>query len=274
MDKEVVERYSRQILCPIVHKDGQHTLCSSTALIIGCGGLGSTAILYLAGSGMNLVVCDGDKVEMSNLHRQIVHDTSTIGMYKTESVKQRVNLLNPTVSVTCINEMISTENALDMMKRGRIDGDKKGVDIVLDCTDNYKARYIINDACNIANIPCISGASVGLDGQMTVFIPSSTYGNTSTNNNNTSSNACYRCLHPNPTVLSHCASCSDAGVLGPVPGMIGCLQAIECIKVIMASRIQNTLIVEPYVNRKLMYEGKHLSLSLSCHSLSFVVALL
>lgn len=256
MDPRVVERYSRQILCPIVHQDGQTQLCASTALVIGCGGLGSTAILYLAGSGINLKVCDGDKVEMSNLHRQIVHDMTTIGLYKTQSVKQRITALNPMVSVECINEMINIENALSIIS--------EGVDIVLDCTDNYKTRYIINDACNIANIPLISGASVGMDGQMTVFIPSTPLSLSSTTSPSSQlqqqrdgSSACYRCLHPDPTMLSSCASCADAGVLGPVPGMIGCLQAIEAIKVIRSKQIQNTLSCEPMTGKKLLYEGSY-----------------
>jgi len=207
MDGLILERYSRQMLLPNCGIHGQKKLLTSKVLVVGAGGIGSTVCMYLAAAGISVSVVDSDVVETSNLHRQIIHRESHVEMNKAVSAVCRMTELNPTVVYESIPEKFSHQNALQLVSRH---------DLVIDATDNFEARYIINDACLLSNIPFISGASVGLEGQIRLIIPYSS--------------PCYRCLHPKPSLNESCRSCSNAGVLGPVAGMVGCLQAIEAIK--------------------------------------------
>lgn len=167
-------------------------------------------ILYLAASGIgNLSVVDFDAVDVSNLHRQVIHRTNDVGMNKAESARRAVRDLNPTISFNVINEPFTADNALKLISAS---------DCVVDATDNPQTRYIINDACVLSGTPLVSGSAMGLEGQLTVY--------------NYKGGPCYRCLYPKPNLKEGSKSCSDNGVLGPVPGLIGILQAVETIKVI------------------------------------------
>lgn len=175
---------------------------------------------------------DFDLVDVSNLHRQIIHQTNGVGMNKAESARRAVYDLNPSVSFNVINEPLALNNAIDLIS---------SCDCVVDASDNPQTRYIINDACVISRIPLISGSAMGLEGQMTVY--------------NYKGGPCYRCLYPTPNVKEGSKSCSDNGVLGPVPGLIGILQAIETIKIITKS--ENVL-----SDRLLMYDSSECSFML------------
>jgi adenylyltransferase/sulfurtransferase len=166
--------------------------------------------LYLAASGIgNLSVVDFDEVDVSNLHRQIIHNANDVGMNKAESASRAVRNLNPSVSFNVITEPLTVNNALELISSS---------DCVVDATDNPQTRYIINDACVISGVPLVSGSAMGLEGQLSVY--------------NHKGGPCYRCLYPKPNVKEGSKSCSDNGVLGPVPGLIGILQSIETIKII------------------------------------------
>lgn len=222
-------QYSRQQLVPSIGSNGQKRLESSKVLVVGCGGIGSTVISYLAAAGVSLRVCDHDKVELTNLHRQILHDRSKIGVNKAVSAQSRMLELNPDVLVEAIEDKLEATNVRDLMN---------GVDVVIDATDNYQSRYLINDACMKEGKVLVSGSAVGLEGQISVFVPGQ--------------GPCYRCLYPKPSALASCRSCSDAGVLGPVPGMIGCLQATEAIKVLLGDADRG---LEVLHGRQLFYDG-------------------
>jgi adenylyltransferase/sulfurtransferase len=218
-----IARYSRQILVTEGWGvTGQQKLLSSRVLVIGAGGIGSTLLLYLASSGVgHITVVDFDHVEMSNLHRQVIHTNDGagtgagagvgrgIGINKAISACEAMKRLNPTICCTAVTEMITFENALELVDDH---------DCVVDACDNPQTRYLINDACILSNTPLVSGSAMGVEGQLTVY--------------GYKDSACYRCLYPkiNPTEGSK--SCSDNGVLGPVPGLIGVLEAIETLKVL------------------------------------------
>ena len=231
-DSNVIDRYSRQMVMSGFGMEHQRCLLDSTVLVIGCGGIGSTVIMYLAGAGVNMTLCDFDDVEESNLHRQIIHDTQSLGQNKAISAMTRIKALNPSIVVNTVTEKITAANLQDLVQ---------GVDIVVDATDNYESRFLINDACVLGKKPLVSGSAVGMEGQITVFMPSS--------------GPCYRCLYPDPAALQSCQSCSDAGVLGPVPGIIGSLQAVEVIKLL---RIQKSVATTPSANPLEILNGKQL----------------
>ena len=234
LNRDEVERYSRHLLLADgfgVH--GQKKLLNSSVLVIGAGGIGSTVLLYLAASGIgNIGVVDFDVVEASNLHRQIIHSSEKIGVNKAESAVKAMQQLNPTIKCEAIKEVFDHENAKSLVER---------YDCVVDASDNPKTRYLVNDACVLAGKPVVSGGAIGTEGQLSVY--------------NFMDGPCYRCLYPNPPPTEVCQSCSDNGVLGPVPGMIGVLQAVEVIKIL-------TGIGETMHNKLLMYD------SLSCSFLS------
>ncbi len=226
-------QYSRQQLLPSIGAEGQKRLSSSTVLVVGCGGIGSTVISYLGAAGVPMVVCDHDEVELNNLHRQILHDRTKLGVNKALSAQSRIKVLNPDVSVEAVVAKVKEENVRDLVK---------GVDVVVDATDNYITRYLINDACMKEGKVLVSGSAVGMEGQISVFIPGK--------------GPCYRCLYPRPSALASCRSCSDAGVLGPVPGVIGCLQATETIKVLLTSGEENhSGSLEVLHGRQVIYDG-------------------
>jgi len=225
-----ISRYSRQLLLSDgFGVNGQQTLLSSSILVIGAGGIGSTVLLYLASSGVgHVTIVDYDTVEMSNLHRQIIHrdedaskDWKDVGMNKAQSAKRAMLKLNPTISVTALEIMIDASNAMELVSKH---------DVVVDACDNPRTRYLLNDACVLAGKTLVSGSAMGTEGQLTVY----NYHNHVDNSDSVEkkATACYRCLYPNPNPVEGCKSCSDNGVLGPVPGLIGVLQAVEVIKVL------------------------------------------
>ena len=235
-----IERYSRQLLLPsnvsfLGGVSGQKSLLSSRVLVIGAGGIGSTVILYLGACGVGqLSIMDFDTVEMSNLHRQIIHKSTNAGkMNKSKSAQRAVLELNPTIDCTAIEEPLTPSNAIDIISRH---------DVVVDASDNPQTRYLVNDACVLAGKTLVSGSAIGLEGQLSVynyFPPAIQQQQQSCTGSATSSSSsrgpCYRCLYPTPNLTEGSKSCSDNGVLGPVPGLIGILQAIETMKVLTSS---------------------------------------
>ena len=235
---EQVSRYSRQLLLADgFGVAGQKQLLSSSILVVGAGGIGSTVLLYLAAAGVgHLTVVDYDRVETSNLHRQVIHrDDGAAGFNKALSAKRSLRALNPTLSCTALAVAIDADNALELASRH---------DVVVDASDNPRTRYLLNDACVLAGKPLISGSAMGTEGQLTVY----NHPPPAPSDRPTPRAACYRCLYPNPDPAEGCKSCSDNGVLGMVPGVIGVLQAVEVIKVITG--IGNTM-----HDRLLMYDA-------------------
>jgi len=211
LDKYEVERYSRQIILPSFGVRGQSKVSNGSVLVIGAGGLGSPALLYLAAAGVGRIgIVDRDSVELSNIHRQVIHTEQTVGVHKTKSAKRAIMELNSSIHVEEYTDGFTPENALKIVD---------GYDIVLDASDNAPTRYLISDACCIAKKPLVSGAAIGTDGQLTVYC----HGD---------DGPCYRCLYPTPPPATSCARCSDAGVLGPAPGIIGTMQSMEVLKIL------------------------------------------
>ena len=205
-------RYSRHLLIPEVGEAGQARLLAAKVLLIGAGGLGSPAAYYLAAAGVGrLGLVDDDRVDESNLQRQIIHNTSRIGHFKTESAKQTIQELNPDVQVDEHRVRLNRANALELIK---------GYDVVLDGSDNFTTRYLINDACVLLGKPNVHGSIFRFDGQATTFLPGS-------------GRPCYRCLFPEPPPPELAPSCQEAGVLGALPGIIGLVQTIETLKIIL-----------------------------------------
>ncbi|KAI3997072.1 hypothetical protein MKX01_032723 [Papaver californicum] len=209
LSADMIYRYSRHLLLPNFGVQGQSNLLKSSILVIGAGGLGSPALLYLAACGIGrLGIVDHDVVELNNLHRQIIHAEAYIGQSKVKSAAAACRAINSTIQIEEYKEAFRTSNALEIMSK---------YDIVVDATDNAPSRYMINDCCVVLGKPLISGAAVGLEGQLTIY--------------NHNGGPCYRCLFPAPPPSTACQRCSDSGVLGVVPGIIGCLQALEALKV-------------------------------------------
>jgi adenylyltransferase/sulfurtransferase len=219
-----IERYSRQLLLRDgFGTQGQQALLKSNVLIVGAGGIGSTVILYLAAAGIgHMTIVDFDSVEISNLHRQVIHSTQHEGVNKAESARRAVLELNPTVRVTIVKTPLTSSNAFDVVSRH---------DVVVDATDNPQTRYLINDACVLSDRPLVSGSAMGMEGQLTVY--HYRWNGGEDNDDNTQKwGPCYRCLYPTPNATEGSKSCADNGVLGPVPGLIGVLQAVEVMKLL------------------------------------------
>ena len=217
LSAEQKQRYSRHLLIPEVGSAGQARLLGSKALLIGAGGLGSPAALYLAAAGVGTIgLVDFDIVDLSNLQRQIVHTTERIGERKVESAKIAINALNPDVKVVAHEEMLVAANVERIIA---------GYDVILDGTDTFETRYILNDAAVAAGIPVIHASVFRFEGQLTTFIPYE--------------GPCYRCLYPTPPPPELAPGCSVAGVLGVVPGILGLLQTNEALKILLG--IGNTL---------------------------------
>ena len=211
LTKKEYERYSRQLLIPEVGIKGQEKLKNSAVMIVGAGGLGSPASLYLAGSGIGTIgLVDYDPVDLSNLHRQVVHGTNSIGLPKVESARTRLLDLNPEININIFNEPFTSSNAMEIAK---------GYDVILDGTDNFPARYLINDVSYFLGIPFIYGSVFRFEGQVSVF--------------NKKGFPCYRCIFPEPPPPGLVPTCEEAGVLGVLPGLIGMLQATEVIKFLL-----------------------------------------
>ena len=204
-------RYQRHLLLPEVGETGQLKLLDSKVLLLGAGGLGSPAALYLAAAGVGtLGIIDMDVVDASNLQRQILHNTDRIGERKVDSAKKTLTLINPDVDVVTYDVRLGADNILDIID---------GYDVIVDGTDNFPTRYLVNDACLLKRIPVIHGSIFRFEGQATVFNPYE--------------GPCYRCLLPEPPPAELAPSCSEAGVLGVLPGIVGSLQAVEAIKVLL-----------------------------------------
>jgi len=220
------KRYSRHLLVPEVGEKGQLKLLDSRVLLIGAGGLGSPAAYYLAAAGVGTIgIIDADIVDESNLQRQILHNTQRIGQYKAESARQTIEELNPDVKVNTYIERLDESNV------ARIIAD---YDVILDGTDNFPTRYLLNDAALQANKPVVHGSVFRFEGQLTVFKPYD--------------GPCYRCLYPEPPPIALAPSCAEAGVLGVLPGIIGLLQATETIKLLLD-------IGDPLVGRLMTYDA-------------------
>ncbi|HEB73219.1 MAG TPA: molybdopterin-synthase adenylyltransferase MoeB [Nitrospirae bacterium] len=210
---EQIYRYSRHIILPEVGGIGQQKLLDARVLCLGAGGLGSPILQYLAAAGVgNIGVVDFDVVEMSNLQRQIIHNSDKIGMKKTESAKQFIEKLNPDVKVDVINERLTSSNIMDIID---------DYQIVVDGSDNFPTRYLVNDACVMKNKVNVHGSIFRFEGQVTVFKPHV--------------GPCYRCLYPEPPPPGMSPSCQEAGVLGVLAGVIGTLQTVEVIKEILGA---------------------------------------
>jgi sulfur-carrier protein adenylyltransferase/sulfurtransferase len=209
LDPERRSRYSRHLLIPEVGEEGQLKLLDSRVLLIGAGGLGSPASLYLAAAGVGrLGIVDDDRVDASNLQRQIAHSTESLGEWKADSAKRTLEALNPDVEVVAYKERLTSENV------DRILAD--GWDVIVDGADNFPTRYLVNDASVFHDIPVVHGSIYRFEGQVTVFKPHQ--------------GPCYRCLFPQPPPPELAPSCAEGGVLGVLPGIIGSLQANEALK--------------------------------------------
>jgi adenylyltransferase/sulfurtransferase len=210
LSDEQLLRYNRQILLHDFDVAGQERLLQATVLVVGLGGLGCPAALYLAASGVGrLLLADGDRVELGNLQRQIAHGNADIGTNKAASVAAAIGALNPGVELEVIPQQLTEEALPALMSR---------VDLVVDATDNYPVRFALNRACIAAAVPLVSAAAVRSEGQVTVFDP-------------TRGGPCYRCLYPQ-TGEDTALSCSESGVLAPVVGILGSMQALEALKVL------------------------------------------
>ncbi|MBI1849757.1 MAG: molybdopterin-synthase adenylyltransferase MoeB [Planctomycetes bacterium] len=208
LDERQTARYSRHVLIPEVGERGQLKLLDSKVLLIGAGGLGSPAAFYLAAAGVGrLGIVDSDVVDESNLQRQILHRTSGVGMPKTDSARQTLRDLNPSIDIVPFQTRLTKDNALDIVR---------AFDVVVDGCDNFSTRFLVNDACVFLKKPNVYGSIFRFEGQMTIFVPGE--------------GPCYRCLYPEPTPAELAPSCQDAGCLGVLPGVIGILQATEAIK--------------------------------------------
>lgn len=205
-----VARYSRQLILPEFGPRGQRTLSAASVLIVGCGGLGCPAAIYLAAAGIGrLGLVDYDLVELNNLHRQVLHTEKRVGTSKALSIAQSIKALNSEVEVVPYEISFTSSVALEVVKQ---------YDVVLDCTDNVATRYLLNDASVLADKPLVSGSALRFEGQLTVY--------------HYLGGPCFRCIHPKPPPPETVTNCSDGGVLGAVPGVIGCLQALEAIKIV------------------------------------------
>ena len=221
-----VARYSRHLIMPEVGMDGQLKLKAASVLCIGAGGLGSPAALYLAAAGVGrLGIVDFDVVDYSNLHRQVIHGTPDVGRPKLDSARDRLSAINPEVRVETHEVALSSGNALDLLG---------GYDVVVDGTDNFPTRYLVNDACVLLGKPNAYGSIFRFEGQASVFAAPG--------------GPCYRCLYPEPPPPGLVPSCAEGGVLGILPGVVGTIQATEAVKLIMG-------VGEPLVGRFLIYDA-------------------
>src|SRR5438309_1543403 len=225
-----VARYSRHLIMPEVGMDGQKRLKAASILLIGAGGLGSPLGLYLAAAGVGRIgIVDFDVVDFSNLQRQVLHGTPDVGRPKLQSAKDRLQAINPEVKLDLYETHLTSANAISIIEP---------YDIVIDGTDNFPTRYLVNDACVLLNKPNVYGSIFRFDGQASVFYPPQ--------------GPCYRCLYPQPPPPGEVPSCAEGGVLGILPGLIGCIQATEAVKLILGKG-------SPLVGRLLQYDALQMS---------------
>lgn len=227
MNDEQLLRYSRQIMLPDVDLDGQEKLLAANVLVIGLGGLGSPVAMYLAAAGVgHLTLVDFDTVDLSNLQRQIAHTTNSVGNSKTASAAQMLQALNPAVKITCIDTLINSGDLQKLVVQHQV---------VVDCTDNFATRFAINAACVSASVPLVSGAAIRLEGQVAVF------------DSRDADSPCYRCLYEES---DDDLTCAANGVLAPLVGVVGSLQALETIKLIVGFG-------QPLSGRVLLFDGRY-----------------
>jgi adenylyltransferase/sulfurtransferase len=225
--EQQVLRYSRHIILPRIGSAGQRKLMEARVLCVGAGGLGSPAAMYLAAAGVGtLGIVDFDRVDLTNLQRQLLHDTDDVGRPKVDSAAERIRDINPEVRVERHNVVLSSANAFDVLS---------GYDLVVDGSDNFPVRYLVNDATQMLGKPLVYGSIYQFDGQASVFLPGP-------------GTPCYRCLFPQPPPPGSVPSCAEAGVFGVLPGIIGSIQAVEAIKLI-------TGVGEPLVGRLLLFDA-------------------
>ena len=226
MNDNQLLRYSRQIMLPQCDIEGQQKLLASKVLIVGAGGLGSPASMYLAAAGIgHITIYDNDVVELSNLQRQIAHNTPDIGLDKVISTQQSLKNLNPDVEVIAVNQKLTGET---------LDAEVLAADIVLDCSDNFATRFAINQACVNHQTPLVSGAAIRFEGQVSVFSPGK------------NDSPCYNCLYSSDG--EELQTCSTNGVIAPITGIIGSIQALEAIKLIISAG-------EPLIGKLLLLDG-------------------
>ncbi len=226
LEREELLRYGRHLLLPEVAIDGQRRLKAARVLIVGAGGLGSPAALYLAAAGVGTIgLVDFDIVEVTNLQRQLLHGTSDVGRSKLDSARDRLRDANPNVNLELHATRLTSANALTILRE---------YDLVLDGTDNFATRYLVNDACVLLSKPNVYGSIFRFDGQASVFA--------------TADGPCYRCLYPEPPPPGLVPSCAEGGVLGVLPGLVGTVQATEAIKLILG-------IGTPLVGRLLLLDA-------------------
>jgi len=227
LSNEQIRRFSRHLILPEVGLAGQKKICGTSVLCIGAGGLGSPIAMYLAAAGVGkLGILDFDTVDFSNLQRQILHGTADVGRPKTESARDTIKDINPDTEVVIHNERITSENALDIIRP---------YDIVVDGTDNFPTRYLTNDACVLLKKPNVYGSIFRFEGQASVFAPHL-------------GGPCYRCLYPEPPPPGMVPSCAEGGVLGVLPGIVGCIQTTEILKLALG---QGT----PLIGRLLLFNA-------------------
>ncbi len=226
LSKEEILRYSRHLIMPEVGMDGQQKLKRAKVLTIGAGGLGSPLALYLAAAGVGrLGMVDFDVVDFTNLQRQIIHGTDDVGRLKLDSAKDTIRDINPNVEVVGYGERLTSANALEIFK---------DYDVIADGTDNFPTRYLVNDACVLLGKPNAYGSIFRFEGQVSVF--------------DAAKGPCYRCLYPEPPPPGLVPSCAEGGVLGVLPGIVGCLQALETIKLILGNG-------SPLIGRLLLFDA-------------------
>jgi molybdopterin/thiamine biosynthesis adenylyltransferase/rhodanese-related sulfurtransferase len=226
LSPDELQRYHRHLILPTVGEEGQRRLKAARVLLVGAGGLGSPAALYLAAAGVgHLGIVDADQVELSNLQRQVLHGTSDVGRAKVSSARERLRDLNPHVSVATYHTRLTSANALELLR---------DYDVVVDGSDNFPTRYLISDACVLLGIPNVYGSIARFEGQASVF--------------GVDGGPCYRCLFPEPPSPGLVPDCADGGVFGVLPGMIGVIQATETIKLLAR-------LGEPLVGRLLLVDA-------------------
>jgi adenylyltransferase/sulfurtransferase len=230
LSNDEIHRYSRHLILPEVGMDGQRKLKAARVLLVGTGGLGSPAAMYLAAAGVGTIgLVDFDVVDVTNLQRQIIHGTRDIGRKKIASAMETLADLNPHTRLIAHEEALTSANALEILR---------GYDMVVDGTDNFPTRYLVNDACVLLGIPNVYGSIFRFEGQVTVLC--------------TSDGPCYRCMYPEPPPPGLVPSCAEGGVLGILPGVVGCLQATEAVKLILG-------IGNPLIGRLLTYNALEMS---------------
>ena len=238
----MLPRYARQVRLPELGEAGQQRLLDSSALVVGAGGLGSPISMYLAAAGVGRIgLVDFDRVDETNLHRQLLYGARDVGRPKLEAARERLLGINPNITIDLHNAALSSENALEILR---------GYDVILDGTDNFPTRYLVDDACTLLHKPNVYGSIFRFEGQVSVF--------------DADRGPCYRCLYPEPPPPHLVPSCAEAGVLGVLPGVIGMLQATEAIKLIAG-------IGEPLIGKLLMYDAlagsfRRLTIPKNCHA--------